>query len=199
MAKGKKKNGQHQVNGQGPATPVTDGGALTNIDPDVKSLDLAWEKVTKGSELWIEGTLELINILDFARKRHASDQAFGAWLDEAGYRDKISRDDRQALLNMARLDDVRAVLENTHRRSWQLIWREDVQGRLRSATQPAPGEQAAGAEKATEAPVKPAAKGGAQTGVFRRQQRVVQRTSQQCQRRYPQVEYRHGELHPRTA
>jgi hypothetical protein len=81
----------------------TDTSAPTNIDPErfaiVKSnLDLAWGKIqnalqqeAEGRKLWIEGTLELINILDDARKRLGSDQAFGTWLTDNGYGEYRSR------------------------------------------------------------------------------------------------------------
>src|SRR5262249_32457261 len=125
--------------------PATDTSALTNIK---SNLDLAWVKIqnavqqeAEGHNLWIEGTLELINILDDARKRLVSDQAFGAWLDEAGYRDKINRNDRQALLNMAEHPQcTREELNQTHRRSWRLIWEEEIQPRLHNAVQPTEGE-----------------------------------------------------------
>lgn len=113
----------------------------------VKSeLDLAWGKIQKGLQqedeghkLWIEGTLELINILDDARKRFGSDQAFGTWLTDNGFgENRITRHDRSALLNMAEHPDLtREVLEQTHRRSWRLIWEEEIQPRLPSGGQPA--------------------------------------------------------------
>jgi hypothetical protein len=56
----------------------------------------------EGRKPWIEGTLELTNTLDDARKRLGSDQAFGTWLTENGYgENRIKRHDRVALLNMA--------------------------------------------------------------------------------------------------
>src|SRR5262249_21012128 len=151
--------------------PATDISALTNIK---SNLDLAWEKIqdalqqeAEGHKLWIEGTLELISILDDARKRLGSDQAFGTWLTENGYgEDRITRHDRSALLNMALdLNVTRKVLEQTHRRSWRLIWEEEIQTRLPSGGQPADGEspeanpannsaQSAGEKKPTRRPRK---------------------------------------------
>jgi hypothetical protein len=60
--------------------PTDTAPADTNIDPEVKSnLDRAWVKIenarkqeAEGRKLWIEGPLELINILDDARKRLGS-------------------------------------------------------------------------------------------------------------------------------
>src|SRR5262245_6395574 len=100
--------------------PATDTSALTNIK---SKLDLAWVKIqnalqqeAEGRKLWIEGTLELINILDDARKRLGSDQAFGTWLTDNGYGEtRITRQDRSALLNMAEhLNVTREVLKETH-------------------------------------------------------------------------------------
>src|SRR5262249_29489581 len=134
----------------------------TNIDPDVKSkLDLALMKIqnalqqeAEGRKLWIEGTLELINILDDARNRFGSDQAFGMWLADNGYGEtRIKRHDRSALLNMAQhLNVTRNVLEQTHRRSWRLIWEEEIQPRLPSDGQPADGEKSEEAPATTRRP-----------------------------------------------
>jgi len=129
---------QEQIKAQ-----AADTSGLTNIK---SNLVLAWEKIqdglqqeAEGTNLWIEGTLELINILDDARNRLGSDQAFGKWLTENGYgEDRITRHDRSALLNMAEhLNVTREVLEQTHRRSWRLIWEEEIQPRLPTAGQPA--------------------------------------------------------------
>ena len=129
---------QEQIKAQ-----AADTSGLTNIK---SNLDLAWVKIqdglqreAEGHNLWIEGTLELINILDDARNRLGSDQAFGKWLTENGYgEDRITRHDRSALLNMAEhLNVTREVLEQTHRRSWRLIWEEEIQPRLPTAGQPA--------------------------------------------------------------
>ena len=111
---------------------TADTSGLTNIK---SNLDLAWVKIqdaiqleAEGHNLWIEGTLELINILDDARKR-LGDQAFGTWLTDNGYgEDRITRHDRAALLNMALdLNVTRKVLEQTDRRSWRLIWEKEIQ------------------------------------------------------------------------
>src|SRR5262249_22286397 len=112
-------------------------------------LDLAWGKIengkkqeAEGRKLWIEGTLELINILDDARNRLGSDKAFGTWLSNSGYGDRITRHDRTALLNMAKHPALtRKVLGETTRRSWQLIWRDEIQPQLPNARQPADGEK----------------------------------------------------------
>lgn len=130
---------------------------------DIKqNLDIAWLKTQNGLKqenegrlLWIEGTLELIKILDDART-HLGDQAFGAWLREVGYgEDRISRDDRSALLNMAKHPEVTLeVLGQTHRRSPQTIWREEIQPRLRSPTQPTDGAEPEAPASTTRRPKK---------------------------------------------
>ena len=93
--------------------------------------------------------------MDDARKRLGSDQAFGAWLNEAGYGERITRQDRAALLNMAEhLGRTREILARTSRWSWRLIWEEEIQPGLPSVGQPASGEPANGTDKTPEkAPV----------------------------------------------
>jgi hypothetical protein len=147
---------------------TADTTTTTDIDPIVKSnLDLAWMKIEKGAQqeaegrkLWIEGTLELINILDDARNRLGSDQAFGTWLTDNGYDENlITRHDRSALLNMALdLNLTREVLEQTHRRSWRHIWEEEVQPRLPHAGQP---PDAKGPEEASATTRRPRRANGA--------------------------------------
>jgi hypothetical protein len=129
--------------------------------PDGKSnLDHAWAKIenglqreTEGKKLWIEGTLELVGILDEARKRLGSDQEFGTWLADSGYgEERITRHERAALLNMAlNLDVTREVLEQTTRRSWRLIWEEEIQLRLPNGGQP-PDPSEPKAPNGSEAP-----------------------------------------------
>jgi hypothetical protein len=67
----------------------------------------------------------------------------GSGLTENGYgEDRITRHDRTALLNMAlHPERTREVLNQTHRRSWRLIWEEEIRpARLPSGGQPADGE-----------------------------------------------------------
>jgi hypothetical protein len=147
---------------------VRNPNALNNLK---SNLDLAWAKTqdglcqeAEGTNLWIEGTLELIHILDGARK-DLGDQAFGKWLTDNGYgEDRISRHNRSALLNMAEHPDLtREVLNQTERRSYQYIWKEEIQPRLPYVRQPADSEspeanpantaeQAADATPSEEAP-----------------------------------------------
>jgi hypothetical protein len=142
----------------------------------VKSnLDLAWVKIqnglqqeAEGHKLWIEGTLELINILDDARQRYPSDQEFGKRLTDIGYgENRITRNDRSALLNMAEYPDLtREVLEQTYRRSWRLIWEEEIQPRLHNAGQPADGGSP------EEAPAEPADDNAEAPAVTRRPKKI---------------------------
>jgi hypothetical protein len=103
----------------------------------------ALQQEAEGHKLWIQGTLELIRSLDDARKRLGSDQAFGTWLTDNGYgENRITRHDRAALLNMALdLNVTREVLEKTNRRSWRLIWEDEIQNRLPSTGQPPDDKQ----------------------------------------------------------
>jgi hypothetical protein len=117
---------------QATATPPNDITTLKS------NLDLAWGKIESGNKLWLEGAIELINTLYDARQHFPADQEFGKWLDGNGYgEERITRNDRAALLNMAlNLDVTREVLAETHRRSWRLIWEEEIQPRLHSPVQP---------------------------------------------------------------
>jgi hypothetical protein len=119
--------------------------ANTPFDQELKSkLDHAWAKIENGCQQedegrrqWIEGTLELANILLDLRQRFPADVEFGKQLTEAGYgENRLSRQDRAALINMGEHPDLaRIELEHTHRSSLQNIWK-DVQTRLPSPRQP---------------------------------------------------------------
>jgi hypothetical protein len=120
------------------------------------------QQEAEGRKLWVKGTLELINILDDARNRFSSDQAFGTWLNDSGYGDRITRHDRTALLNMARaLQLTRDVLKQTHRRSWEQIWIHEIQPRLPGARQPPNDNKPEEASADTRRPKRNRAKNGA--------------------------------------
>jgi hypothetical protein len=119
---------------------------------DQEQLDQAWADVQSGLEQedqghkrWIKGTLALIQILDNGR-RNRNHIEFSRWLNEMGYGvDRISRPDRQALLNMAINPTItREVLEQTTRRSWIYIWSEEVRPRVHYVMQE---------ERGTEIPI----------------------------------------------
>jgi hypothetical protein len=101
-----------------------------------KELALAWAKVQNGlkqedsgRQLWLEGTIELIQILDKARQEYISNQEFGRWLKEKG--PPITYHERWGLLNMAlNIEFSLEILKTTHRRSYQKIWYEEIQPRL---------------------------------------------------------------------
>jgi hypothetical protein len=128
------------------STQTTNNHALVLFEQEeVKSsLDRAWAKVQESNNLWIEGTLELINILHYARERFGSDQDFGKWLTAKGYsEDRLPRHHRQALLNMALdLEVTREVLAQTERRSWRYIWELEIQPKLEEAQLPYVGQPA---------------------------------------------------------
>ena len=63
------------------------------------------------------------------REWHQNDNnAFNVWLnDNELAEDLISKDDRAALIGMAEHPEIaERVLATTQRRSWQLIWREEI-------------------------------------------------------------------------
>ena len=140
----RKKKAEVQATETTAPTDVTNTDLVTvkrNLDVALTKIESGRINEEQGKKQWIEGTLELIAGLDDGRNRFSSDQTFGKWLDENGYDDRITRHDRSALLNMAKHPDItREVLEQTHSRSWQLIWRDEIQPRLPNARQPADGK-----------------------------------------------------------
>jgi hypothetical protein len=98
-----------------------------------KELALAWAKVQSGlkqeeggRQLWLEGTYELMQNFDKERLAHESDIEFGHWCDQNG--PPISRHDRAALINMALYPETtREILEQTHCRSYDYIWKKFIQ------------------------------------------------------------------------
>jgi hypothetical protein len=89
-----------------------------------------------GRAAWRINTMRLAEALLTGRKLHQNDNnAFGRWLDaNAPGNGVISDKDRWALLNMAEhVDAAGKALEVTTRRSWQLIWIEDIQPKVEVA------------------------------------------------------------------
>jgi hypothetical protein len=71
-----------------------------------------------------------------AKARFPADKQFSIWLAENDL-DALGADDRAALINMAaNLSEARAVLSETNRMSWRLIWSEEISARVRSAAKP---------------------------------------------------------------
>lgn len=98
----------------------------------------AFARTECGKQEWIEGTLELAIALAEARGRFPANQQLSVWLAENDL-DVITKDDRMALINMAgHLTTSRQVLQETTRTSWQWIWREEIEPRVRHVTKTTP-------------------------------------------------------------
>ena len=89
------------------------------------------QRAERGSQEWVEGVLEMASDIHEARDHFQNDdRRFGIWTIENEI-DFFNQDDRNALVNMgAHLELARIVLEETQRRSFQLIWREEMKTRL---------------------------------------------------------------------
>jgi hypothetical protein len=85
------------------------------------------EQMDSGRAEWRDGTWQMVTGLTRLRELdQRDDRAFGAALTLSGL-DKISKDDRAALLDMARYPDIaKAVLATTERTSWRNIWRKEI-------------------------------------------------------------------------
>jgi predicted transcriptional regulator len=82
-----------------------------------------------GRAAWRGNTMKLGKGLLLGRELHQNDNnAFNVWLNDNGLgEDLISKDDRAALIGMAEHPEIsERVLATTQRRSWQLIWREEI-------------------------------------------------------------------------
>ena len=94
----------------------------------------AYDRAAKGEREWIAGTLELAEALTEGRERFPDNGHFSHWLIDQDL-DAIGANDRAALIGMGKnLEVAKAVLEETQSRSWQLIWLNEVQSRLTSAS-----------------------------------------------------------------
>jgi hypothetical protein len=101
---------------------------LNNLTDRIRA---AFARTERGREEWIEGTLELAACLAEGRARFIDDRQFSAWLAQNEL-DHLGRDDRAALLGMARdLALARLILQETKRVSWRWIWLEEMQSRFR--------------------------------------------------------------------
>ena len=106
-------------------------------------LTKAWNKIQRGlamedegRKLWINGTMELALVLAEARRDYPSNIEFGVWLTGKGFgKDIINEHDRTALVEMGKHPHTtQDVLNKTQRRSWQLIWREEIEPRFASVS-----------------------------------------------------------------
>ena len=88
------------------------------------------QRAERGGQEWIEGVLEMASAMHEARDRFQNDdRRLGIWTIENEI-DFFNQDDRNALVNMgAHLELARIVLEEARRRSFQLIWREEMKPR----------------------------------------------------------------------
>lgn len=100
-----------------------------------REIDAGFARAQRGTEDWIEGSLQLAQGLALGRKEFPADKAFGVWLAENNH-DHVSHQDRAALIGMASdIDLARDVLTQTNRRSYRLIWVES-KDRFTSAGKP---------------------------------------------------------------
>ena len=95
------------------------------------------QRAERGGQEWIEGVLEMASAMHEARDRFQNDdRRLGIWTIENEI-DFFNQDDRNALVNMgAHLELARIVLEETQRRCFQLIWREEMKPRLEGKITP---------------------------------------------------------------
>jgi hypothetical protein len=95
---------------------------------------MAYDRAAKGEREWIAGTLELAEALAEARERFTDNGHFSHWLIDKDL-DALGSNDRAALIGMGKNRDLAsAIIQETNSRSWQLIWRNEVQPRLTSAS-----------------------------------------------------------------
>jgi hypothetical protein len=99
----------------------------------IAPLQAAYKRLTAASDEWIEATLAYAQLLVTARQAQPSNQAFNQWL-VANDLDDVSKDDRAALLNIAAHPDLFRDVALSERRSWQHVWRDEMQPRLRHVT-----------------------------------------------------------------
>jgi hypothetical protein len=113
--------------------PLTADAELANLALNIKEFYVIARAGTKAEEdgraAWRNGTMKLYGALLVGRELHQNDNnAFRTWLRDIGLGDDfLSAKDRWALLNMAEHPEVaERVLATTQRRSWRLIWEEEV-------------------------------------------------------------------------
>jgi len=85
-----------------------------------------------GHSDWIKGAIGLAEDFYQARQEFLSNQEFAVWLAENEL-DYFDKDDRAALINLGEhLEVTKEVLKETKSISYQLIWRDEVQPRVRN-------------------------------------------------------------------
>jgi hypothetical protein len=96
----------------------------------------AFSRTKQGRHEWIEGTLELAQVLAEERELLPNDKEFSAWLEREGL-ENISHQDRAALISMVKdLALARDVLEKTERWSWRLIHTQEFAPRFTNVGKP---------------------------------------------------------------
>jgi len=110
----------------GPRGAEQHGRDLDRIADQVRA---AYERALAAEKEWIAATIELAEKLAAARARFKANRQFNHWLVENC--EFLPRNDRAALIGMGRnLELTRTVLATTHRRSWRLIWEDQIQPQL---------------------------------------------------------------------
>lgn len=90
----------------------------------------------QGRELWIAGTLKMMDALAAGRAAFPSDVDFSVWLAENEL-DDLGRNDRAALLRMAAHRTLaEQVLRESDRNSYHWIWLTEMQSRIHHAMKP---------------------------------------------------------------
>jgi hypothetical protein len=85
-----------------------------------------------GHSDWIKGAIGLAEDFYQARQEFLSNQEFAVWLAENEL-DYFDKDDRAALINLGEhLEVTKEVLKETKSISYRLIWRDEVQPRVRN-------------------------------------------------------------------
>ena len=97
------------------------------------------ERIAKGGEEWVEGSLELAAAFREGRDTVPSDISFSYWL-KSNNLDSLPAHERAALIRLGQNGDLfRTILGETKSRSYELIWRQ-CKGRFASARKP-PGRK----------------------------------------------------------
>jgi hypothetical protein len=98
--------------------------ALANIERAQKVLGVARKQE---QEVFARETLAIAIALREKRNEYTVDQDFQQYLKSNGLTEKLSHQDRAALINMGRyLDLAKKTLAVTERRSWERVWREEI-------------------------------------------------------------------------
>jgi hypothetical protein len=135
-----------------------DISALPSTEPELRELadairqayakaQRAQTTIEQGRAQWREATIDLAAALLKGRELcQNNDRAFGAWLNANPPLDKISPNDREALLAMARYpDETREALVKTQKTSWYTLWYSEIRPKVKTPPRisPRPSEDPA--------------------------------------------------------